>query len=686
VKHIVTIYAGPILISEIEKLGLYEIAMRLKLLTKVTIDRIIYRPSSKINCTVSMSNPSDATIKGTLIAEIFKEGELISSLSILDTLLQPASSNILCFEILSPREEGIYTLSLTMKVNESNITLGSVDFAVGDPTKRDRLHVAFVWHNHQAPNYYPDGIYHSLWAFIHTYADEFLPYYRGGAYLVHTYIMSKHPMIKVTYHLSPSLLYQWKQAIKQGYKTTPYTTIKLPDPRVARVKEALDNYAELLSEGRIEVLSSFFAHPIAGFLLKRFSKEFETMRSILIWELKRGLNTTLDVMGVSPSGAWCPEMFWNMKLVPLFNETGITYTVLCEQHFKLSKGEKATIYEPYIVKDAESGKSIIVFFRDRELSDWLGFKNNMPTLDYVDKNLRGFILALYRRYLSNPGKVVVIALDGENWMIMSNFPPHTAVFLDKLYEELECASEYFETVTLREALERVPPRRELSYVPWGSWIGLTASQWTGGIKDKLWEFVEDKLKIVADFLKACEDTPSVLDQVYEAMAIAMDSDYFWYGEEVGNQKVIKTWASHAVNLIEEELKKVRVISVKQTDTDEISIELAGELKYNITLSVTINDKLIDTLKVLPGHREVKLKLSSRIIKELEKENVLKLCLGNLTVTSTTFTFRKPSETFISGRYMILGIVALISLIMIGIIVAILRGLGKGIISREALRI
>lgn len=529
--------------------------MKPKLLTKVLIDKIIYKPSTKIKCNVHMNNPSDIPIRGILTVKVTREGELIYSRSLFDVSVEPRSLKDTSFTLLSPRKEGIYTLRLTINANKGDVFIGSINFAVGDPTKRDKLYVAFVWHNHQAPNYRPDGVYHALWAFIHTYADEFSPYYRGGAYLVHTYIMSKHPSIKVTYHLSPSLLYQWKQAIKEGYKTTPYTTVKSPDPRISRIKEALNNYLKLLNEGRIEVLTSFFAHPIAGFLVKRFSRDSKIVEDMLLWELKGGLNITSNVMGVDPKGAWCPEMFWDMKLISLFHDVGVKYTVLCEQHFKLSKGERATIYEPYIVKDLKSGKSVIVFFRDRELSDWIGFKNNMPTLNNVDANLRSFMLALYKRYLNNPGKLVVIALDGENWMIMSKFPSHAAVFLDKLYKALEENSDYFKTVTLTEALDKVPPRRELTYVPWGSWIGLTASQWTGGVKDELWKFIESKLKTIADFTKEHKVNEEVLKRVYEAMAIAMDSDYFWYGEEAESQEVIKMWANYAVVLIKRGIRE-----------------------------------------------------------------------------------------------------------------------------------
>jgi len=542
------------------KLEDYDESMRRELLSKIRIDDIIYKPSSRMRCMIIISNLLSYSIKGSLITEVLKETKLTYSTSLFEIFIKPKETKNFKFTLLSPREEGIYTLNLVLKVNERTILLGSIDFAVGDPTKREKLYISFVWHNHQAPNYYPNGTFHSLWAFIHTYADEFLPYYQNGAYLVHTYILLKHPLIKVTYHLSPSLLCQWKKAIEEGYKTTLNTIVKLPDHRIFKVKRALDEYTKLLKDGRIEVLTSFFAHPIAGFLLKKFSK-IETVRDILLWELRKGFSITLDVLGVKSNGIWCPEMFWDMKLLPLLCEAGVEYVVLCEQHFKLSEGEKATIYEPYIVRNTENNESIVIFFRDRELSDWLGFKNNMPTLENVYDNLRRFILALFKRYLDNPEKVVVIALDGENWMIMSKFPQHTAVFLDKLYEVLERKSEYFETVTLKEALEKVPPKRELKYIPWGSWINLTASQWTGGVKDELWKEVERALKIIANLKTLGKRDKELLDRIYEAIAIAMDSDYFWYGDKTENQKIIKTWINHAISLVKGKMEKIEDITL-----------------------------------------------------------------------------------------------------------------------------
>ena len=684
IRYLITIYAGPLSAKNLEELGLYEIAMKLKLTSKILIDRIIYPPNSKINGKVIIRNNAETKTSGYLIAKFFKDTQVIHQEKV-GYIEVPALSKIeINFSITAPSQEGLYELALYILTKGEETILNTIKFAIADPTKRNKLYIAFVWHNHQAPNFYPNGVYHALWAFIHTYEDEFKPYYNGGAYLVHTYIMLKHPKIKATYHLSPSLLYQWYQAITEGYKTTPYTVIKLPDPRVQRVKEALDNYKKLLKEDRIEVITSFFAHPIAGFLVKRFEKYSDLIEELLTWELSEGFNITQKVMGVKAKGAWCPEMFWDMRLIKIFNKVGIKYVILCEQHFKQSRDDKGDIYEPYIVKDPLTGQSIIIFFRDHQLSDWIGFRNVMPTLDDVENNVREFILALYDRYIKHPGKVVVIALDGENWMIMSKFPPHTAVFLDRLFQELEKHYDYFQTVTLSEALELVKPKRILTHVPWGSWIGLTAVQWTGGVKDKLWEYIEDKLEVINAFRKSLKDGKEILNKIYKALAIAVDSDYFWYGEYEGNQKVIKTWADYSERIVLNELGKIKIVKI-EVMKDILSIIIDNNSTYTISFNIAINDKIVTKSEIEPGRNIVTVNLK-QIKGILEKENTVKLLIERIEVSQGKFEIKETGYGNIIRMLGVLGICLIAIFTIVYIIVNLFRRLKKGVIRREVLRI
>ncbi len=692
ISYVFNVYGGPIDARYLSEIGLQEMARRFSIIVRATTDKVVYTLGEKAELTVNVTNNGAEDLRADVKVDVYLKGVLKYSTYIAEDVTVASGQTYRISKYVDlPAGEGIVTF--IVKVLEDDTELSSIFIRAGvaDPSKRKPLYIAFVWHHHQAPNFYPNGVYHGLWAFVHTYENEFSPYYEGGAYLVHTYIHEQVPEIKDNDHLSPSLLYQWHQAITEGYKTSPYSKVKPDDPRVQRVKEALNNYKQLYMEGRIEILTSFFAHPIAGYEINYFSsKGFgDTIYRILKWELLYGKKITEEVTGAKPEGAWTPEMFWDMKLVKLYNESGVRYTVLCSQHFYQSRGDKGTIYEPYVVEDKDSGRTIIVFFRDQGLSDWIGFNNNMPDVSSAEENARNYVLALFELYMDNPGKLVVIALDGENWMLMARFPSTTPVFLRKMWEYIASA-EVFRTVTLNEALKIVPPRRVLTYIPTGSWIGLTASQWTGGVKDQLWSYVADKMSTVDAYLSLIPNeyfnqqafnTSSRLYEVLRAISIALDSDYYWYGEYEGNQKVIKMWADKAEELALSELSKVKIISVnveggiKEGEEALFKVAVKNEFQYNVVISLkfssdegVIETKTFSDISVPPGESQYEYKV--KCIKGGSGRVRVDLVLGTISVSSIEVEVSAESVfTIPSYVIAIIGIIVFTAIIVVIIIKA-----------------
>ena len=354
------------------------------------------------------------------------------------------------------------------------------------PATCEPLYVAIVWHNHQGINVWPNAVFHGPWAFVHTYRDEFKPYFESGAYLVHAELLLKHPGVKVTMHLSPSLLWQWDYGLRHGFLTQDGSYVPPNDPRLDRVRRALEAYKKLAEEGRVEIISSFFNHPIPGYV----ASSYGWGTALMAEELKWGTATTRRVLGVRTRGAWTPEMSFSMKLLPAYCSAGVAYTVLDGRyHFAGAKGDKGTIYEPYLLRAGNC--SLVVFFRDSDISDFIGFEVKPRSPEEARQLAEDVVSRLLRIRREHPeARVVVIALDGENWMFSG---PETAVFLDALYGLLEDNKE-LRTATLSEVLDEVPPRRVLTSLPTTSWAG-GHWVWTSRAENaEQWKLIEGTVK------------------------------------------------------------------------------------------------------------------------------------------------------------------------------------------------
>jgi len=186
-------------------------------------------------------------------------------------------------------------------------------------------------------------------------------------------------------------------------------------------------------------------------------------------ELGAGMEVTRSVLGVDPVGAWTPEMAWSMDLLDIYEKHGIRYTVLCGgNHFPGVQGDKGSIYEAYSL-----GGRLTIFFRDERLSDILSFQNNLPD----ERSALKLAAMLSRSIVETGGELVVIALDGENFIAMSKTPAMVGFMLDKLYSYLTRMQELgiVETVRLSQVNQ---PRRVITYVPTTSWLG-GFTKWDG---------------------------------------------------------------------------------------------------------------------------------------------------------------------------------------------------------------
>jgi len=530
-----------------------------------------------------------------------------------------------------PGKPGEY--KLTLKIGE--VVVDELNYIViPDAEPRKARYLAIVWHHHQAPNYLPDGTFHAPWAFIYVYGDSLKPYGRGP-YNYHALMLEKHRDYHATYNLSPSLVKQWDIAIKKGVILRTGEQLKPGDERVGLIEETLRKYVEAYKRGQIDVLTSIYAHTIGGFLIDVLG-----MDDIVSDEVRYGASVTREVLGVTPLGAWTPEMAFSMKMIDIYYDNNIEYTILDDKcHFEMSKGEKTSSYEPYIALNKDSGKHIVVYFRDHELSDILGFKNNFASEAHAWRNAYEASLLIARKVMSIQGRILTIALDGENWMVFSSNPPLTAFFFDKLLLFLESLSDtgILRLVSLKEAFEELPSTRILTWIPTNTWL-CTFRKWRGerSEHDNYWLRAMDAYMKIKAYESIIGGRDSYSEGARWALWHALDSDYWW--AEFWSPKVIEAWLQDAVSNIDKRLMGIEVKDVKTPGLITAGVKTPLGIEVNNKLDTRIKAAIVASCPGDKCRAEAEFEAPGKTTVNIQ----LEISVNNIGVIPLTVSIRADS--------------------------------------------
>jgi len=396
--------------------------------------------------------------------------------------------------------------------------------------------IVMVFHHHQPPDYGPDNVYRFLWPFIYVWKPVLFPY-GLGPYHYHAVLLKKYGGdVKFVYNISPSLIKQWLDITEKGIKTASSELIESTSSLAMLIKETLDVYKDLAKDRVIEVLTSIYAHTIAGYLVDSYNLE-----DIVKRELEFGLDISKNFVGTEPKGVWLPEMSFSMKLVPILKSLGIEYTFLDERyHLRSAEGDVKNHYELYEVQDI-SGNKLIIFFRDTELSDDIAFANNYCSDIHAIKGAYSFIKKLINKCINNKAKLLTVALDGENWMALSKNPPATAVFFRTMVSIFKRLNNLglIKLVKADEAVRLVQPVRKLRNIPSTTWLGSYA-KWRGEVveHEKFWNIVEQRILKYKEYVSkhGLDDRAKKMEW---ALWHILDSDYWW--AEYWNKEMINLW-------------------------------------------------------------------------------------------------------------------------------------------------
>ncbi len=316
----------------------------------------------------------------------------------------------------------------------------------------------------------------------------------------------------------------------------------------------IPNYKRLAEEGRIELTTTPFYHPILPLLCDTEvarkamphtnlpSKPFRHPEDA-VTQVRRGVEFHKKTFGSAPAGMWPSEGSVSKEALGIIAKEGIKWVATDEEILAASAGrgikrsgkgvpeDPEFLYKPYRFKTKHGDISMI--FRDHQLSDLIGFVYSSwdpkaAAADFMHKlhDIRHALGAKNKK----GNHVVPVILDGENcW---EHYKNDGWDFLTALYGMVE-ADPLINMVTVSEHLEKHPPKARLEKVFPGSWINHNFRIWIGHDEDNLaWDY----LKTARDDLTAAQESDEIageaLKTAWEHIYIAEGSDWcWWYGDE-----------------------------------------------------------------------------------------------------------------------------------------------------------
>ena len=233
-------------------------------------------------------------------------------------------------------------------------------------------------------------------------------------------------------------------------------------------------------------------------------------------QLRRARTFMQERFGRAPQGLWPSEGSVSEGMAELVAQAGFSWMatdegILAKSGVHVYDGSRYRLYQPY------RRGNLTIFFRDRTISDLIGFH-------YMHGAPRDSAQDLVRRVKEIPqGSHVSIILDGENpWDYYSSSGRD---FLRFVFEGIR-QDPALEAVTLSEARERMKPAT-LDWLAPGSWAGANFGIWMGHAEDhEAWAWiVRARSALMESKGKVAEERWS---QAYEELLVAEGSDWMWW--------------------------------------------------------------------------------------------------------------------------------------------------------------
>jgi len=287
------------------------------------------------------------------------------------------------------------------------------------------------------------------------------------------------------------------------------------------IREVVPAYRRYQEQGAIEISTTPLYHPILPLLVDSrvddatVPVDFRFPEDALE-QLIRARTFIEERFGRAPRGLWPSEGSVSEAMSVLVSQAGFDWMATDEGILEKSgvhvyDADRYRLYRPYC-----RGK-ITIFFRDRNLSDLIGFH-------YMHGSARDNAQDFVRKLKEVPkDSHVSIILDGENpW---DYYPSSGRDFLRYVFDGIR-QDPALEAVTLSEARDRLAPTT-LDWLAPGSWAGANFGIWIGHPEDhEAWAWIlRARGALMEQKGTASEES---WRQAHEELLVAEGSDWMWW--------------------------------------------------------------------------------------------------------------------------------------------------------------
>ncbi len=312
-----------------------------------------------------------------------------------------------------------------------------------------------------------------------------------------------------------------KELVEKGKNFTEKDKTALRKMVTQTIRKIIPEYKRLQDSGSLEISTTPFYHPILPILIDSRVDDRNVPVSFHFpydarEQLARAQSFMRERFGREPQGIWPSEGSVSNDVAMLVASLGFRWMatdegILAKSGVNLSWDERRRLYHPYRRGD------LTIFFRDRTLSDLIGFQ-------YMRGEAADSAADLVHRLKELPdNSCAVIALDGENpW---DYYPNSGRDFLRRAFEGIQ-REPALEAVTLSEAMKRMPAEN-LDWLAPGSWANANFGIWIGHPEDhQAWQWI---VRAREALMARKEEIPEEKwNLAYEELLIAEGSDWMWW--------------------------------------------------------------------------------------------------------------------------------------------------------------
>lgn len=346
--------------------------------------------------------------------------------------------------------------------------------------------------------------------------------------------------------LDPDVLAEetFRDLVRKGKGFSENDKARVLNQHLAMLKEIVPLHRRLQEKGQIEVSTTPYFHPILPLIhdsdsareampgtrlpLARFQQPDDARRHV-----QMATQYYQELFGRAPRGMWPGEGSVGQAVAPIFKEERVNWIASDEEVLAnsigttLRKGETLArpelLYRPYQITDGPA-----IFFRDRRLSDDIGFRYSKMSGKAAAADLLGKLKQAWNAAPAGEPTLVTLILDGENaW---ENYPDDGKEFFHTLYKGLT-TSNWVKTVTPSEVLAKQKPT-PLPHLWAGSWIGADFATWIGEDEEnQAWDLLE-AARDALDRYRMRHGSNTKFEKARRILMAAQGSDWFWwYGKD-----------------------------------------------------------------------------------------------------------------------------------------------------------